>query len=69
VVAFTETVTAAGVAQQPPPVGLADSQLPPLEVDGVTLKRNCVPVLAIPTTCGSGFAPPPTVVNESAGTL
>jgi hypothetical protein len=32
---------------KPPPVGMADSQLPPLEVDGVTLKRNCVPRFAI----------------------
>jgi hypothetical protein len=69
VLALTETVTASGVAQHPPPVGLADNQLPPLEVDGVTLKRNWDPVLATPTTWGSGFAPPMTVVNESAGML
>jgi hypothetical protein len=67
--ALTETTTDSGVAQQPPPVGLAVSQLPPVDVEGVTLKANCVPVLEIATTCGSGFAPPAAMVNDSAGTL
>ena len=58
-----------GVLQHSPPEGVIVSQLPPVVVDGVALKVKFVPVLATPTTCGSGFAPPATVVNDSAGTV
>jgi hypothetical protein len=66
---FTETVMASGVTQQPVPVGLAVSQLPPLEVEGVTLKFIAAPVLPTVTTCGSGLAPLATAVNDSGGIL
>ena len=58
-----------GVVQQPLPVGLAVNQLPPLEVDGVTLKFIAAPVLATVTTWGSGLAPLATAVKERAGIL
>jgi hypothetical protein len=42
------------VTQQLAPVGEVESQLPPLEVDGVTENSKLLPVLEMARTCGKG---------------
>src|SRR5580704_4899780 len=65
VVALTEAVTLAGVAQQSVPVGEIFSQAPPDAVYDAALKKKFVPVLATATTCDDGFEPPSVMLKLS----
>jgi hypothetical protein len=62
--AFTETVNVRGVVQQKP-LGVTESQFPPVALNAVAVKANGAPRLVAVIVCGNGLAPPNGFVKPS----